>query len=327
MSLFLAPIESEPLDQTYTPPKQIQITDEDLESPGKDDSVETVIPKEKAINPKYLVPTPNHLKPVEEMKRCLTCFLDSTIIEEVEPPSGIFTLDMTDHCQNVKELSQNNYQELQEFAKAQSLEFSGQYQAFDNDINDDFAAMAMEQGGIEFEGFGAPNDNFEAQLQNDEKELEDEQRFVIPDEMEGIIQQSFENIRNNSKTISADFIETSNMLDVSVKTSNKSEESTKTPESESMTEYFNQGTSKLGHSLSSSNSGGSRPNFGNSPFDSPEIRAPVTLLDEEIVKETLALSMSKKHDLTRQQEEEISNIAKVRIILNILLFFNQILES
>ena len=63
-----------------------------MESPSKDDSIETVIPKEKGINPRYLAPTPNHLKPVHEMKGCLSCFLDSTIIEEEEPPSGIFAL-------------------------------------------------------------------------------------------------------------------------------------------------------------------------------------------------------------------------------------------
>ena len=44
--------------------------------------------------------------------------------------------------------------------------------------------------------------------------------------------------------------------------SEKSESDESSKPSESMTDYFQQGSSKLGHSLSSSNSGGSRPNFG-----------------------------------------------------------------
>ena len=50
--------------------------------------------------------------------------------------------------------------------------------------------------------------------------------------------------------------------ELSPKSSEKSESDESSKPSESMTDYFQQGSSKLGHSLSSSNSGGSRPNFG-----------------------------------------------------------------
>ena len=50
--------------------------------------------------------------------------------------------------------------------------------------------------------------------------------------------------------------------DLSPKSSDRSESEESSKPSESMTDYFQQCSSKLGHSLSSSNSGGSRPNFG-----------------------------------------------------------------
>ena len=44
---------------------------------------------------------------------------------------------------------------------------------------------------------------------------------------------------------------------------------------------------------------------------SPGITQPIALIDEEIIKETVALSISKNLDLTKKQEQEISEIAKI----------------
>ena len=132
--------------------------------------------------------------------------------------------------------------------------------------------------------------------------------------------------------------------ELSPKSSERSESDESSKPSESMTDYFQQCSSKLGHSLSSSNSGGSRPNFGFGnlnyyflkytwfqpiPNDhsfiilhtyiyhsignlgSPGITQPIALIDEEIIKETVALSISKNLDLTKKQEQEISEIAKI----------------
>ena len=87
---------------------------------------------------------------------------------------------MTD-CQNMEKMNQNNFDDFEELAKNQSLEFSksGCYQAFGGEFNEDVAAQMAEQQGLEFEAFEPINDAFEAELESNEKELEDEQRFVI----------------------------------------------------------------------------------------------------------------------------------------------------
>ena len=90
---------------------------------------------------------------------------------------------MTD-CQNMEKMNQNNFDDFEELAKNQSLEFSksGCYQAFDGELNEDFSAQMAEQQqqqGFEFEAFEPINESFEAELKSNEKELEDEQRFVI----------------------------------------------------------------------------------------------------------------------------------------------------
>ena len=46
------------------------------------------------IDPKYLAPTPGPVRGIEE-KGCLTGFFDSTILEDIEPPSGVFLLEMS----------------------------------------------------------------------------------------------------------------------------------------------------------------------------------------------------------------------------------------
>ena len=78
-------------------------------------------------------------------------------------------------------MNQNNFDDFQELAKNQSLEFSksGCYQAFGGEFNEDVAAQMAEQQGLEFEAFEPINEAFEAELESNEKELEDEQRFVI----------------------------------------------------------------------------------------------------------------------------------------------------
>ena len=78
-------------------------------------------------------------------------------------------------------MNQNNFDDFEELAKNQSLEFSksGCYQAFGGEFNEDVAAQMAEQQGLEFEAFEPINDAFEAELESNEKELEDEQRFVI----------------------------------------------------------------------------------------------------------------------------------------------------
>ena len=45
------------------------------------------------IDAKYLAPTPGPNR--MEDKGCMTGFFDSTILEDIEPPSGIFLLEMT----------------------------------------------------------------------------------------------------------------------------------------------------------------------------------------------------------------------------------------
>ena len=87
---------------------------------------------------------------------------------------------MTD-CQNMEKMNQNNFDDFEELAKNQSLEFSksGCYQAFGGEFNEDVAAQMAEQQGLEFEAFEPINEAFEAELESNEKELEDEQRFVI----------------------------------------------------------------------------------------------------------------------------------------------------
>ena len=87
---------------------------------------------------------------------------------------------MTD-CQKMEKMNQNNFDDFEELAKNQSLEFSksGCYQAFGGEFNEDVAAQMAEQQGLEFEAFEPINDAFEAELESNEKELEDEQRFVI----------------------------------------------------------------------------------------------------------------------------------------------------
>ena len=278
---------------------------------GKDDSAETVIPKIAGINPKLLAPTPSHLREPIKPNNCLTCLLDSTIIEEVEPPSGIFALPDDDskaesHCKNVEELTQNNIENFQDLASAQSAEFSGHYQPFGDEIDQDFAEMAKEQGFDFHEAFEPANDDFEAELISDEKELQDEQRFVIQDDL----LKSLDHVQDDDKDEVPK--ENTSKNEEPLKSVSSSESSNLTKNSESMTDYFQHGSSKLGRSLSSSNSGHSRPHFGfDGPLSSPGNR-PVALIDEaEIVKEAIALSMSKNHDLTKEQEIELSEIAKM----------------
>ena len=68
---------------------------ENLPSPvSQDDSTETVVPA-FGIDPVYLAPTPGPRQLPEHPNMGLSCFFDSTILEDIEPPSGIFLLEMT----------------------------------------------------------------------------------------------------------------------------------------------------------------------------------------------------------------------------------------
>ena len=106
-------------------------TNEDLKSPteelhspiSQNDSTETVIPAQavQGIHPKYLIPTPGPKLPMEE-KNCLTCLFDSTILEDIEPPSGIFLLEMTRKDDLKEQEFENLATEQKELAELEEFE-------------------------------------------------------------------------------------------------------------------------------------------------------------------------------------------------------------
>ena len=110
---------------------------------------------------------------------------------------------------------------------------------------------------FEFENFQPINEDFEAELEINEKEIVEEQRFIIQDELlksldddksvnlEMTLLKSEKNtIQSESDKMSAaDNLEEESAIKYH-SDSNKSEQSTKN--SESMTDYFQQGSSKLG---------------------------------------------------------------------------------
>ena len=144
--------------------EELKSPNEELHSPisSQNDSTETVIPAQavQGINPVYLMPTPAPKMPMQP-KDCLSCFFDSTILEDIEPPSGIFLLEMT-RKDDLKEQEfenlaseQKELVELEEFealeldldqeeASFQSGFTSVSYQGFD-EIQDDFYALAQQQ--------------------------------------------------------------------------------------------------------------------------------------------------------------------------------------
>ena len=121
-----------------------------------------MIPKGFAIDPKYLAPTP---KPVQEDK-CNQPYLSGlfdTLLEDVEPPSGIFLLEMTQKS-DAKEL------EFASLAAQQTLD----------SVHEEMFEMAQEQkiDSVDLNGFGE-GDDILGMLDAAEKSFEERNLFNL----------------------------------------------------------------------------------------------------------------------------------------------------
>ena len=139
-------------------------TDTPHPSPSeKNSSVETVIPKDYfAIDPKYLAPTPGPVvQDVDDHKIYLSDLFD-TLLEDVEPPSGIFLLEMT-------QKDETKQHEFASLAAQQKLD----------SVHEEMFEMAQEQmlDSGDLEGFG--QENVFGMLNAAEKSNEERNRFNL----------------------------------------------------------------------------------------------------------------------------------------------------
>ena len=273
-------------DTPHPSPVVNEVPSPELQSPiSQDDSTETVVPA-YGLHPKYLVPTPGGPRLAQEPNMGLSCFFDSTILEDIEPPSGIFLLEMT-RKDDLKE------QEFEILAQEQNVEFeeipldldeeeasfkSGGYRDLD-EVEDDFYALAKQQ-------------EFEMKTKDHPEHVEFGQGTIEDEPEEADIESESETIENEPPG------------------SENSQEN-------SMSDYFKLKTSNLGNSPGdldfSAKLNLSRPNFGLEELNSPKPKPVAMITPADILKHTVELSESKDHNLTQNDLEELHQIAQMVI--------------
>ena len=270
-------------NQDLQSPQDLQ-SQQDLQSPlSQDDSTETVVPA-FGINPMYLAPTPGPRQLPEHPNMGLSCFFDSTILEDIEPPSGIFLLEMTrkDEVKEQEFASLAANQDEFEFEENQALDLDQEEASFQGDsgsyqyqVDDDFYAGLEHKFEQEFE---VKTDDLSEHMEFGQGTVEEESKEVVIEESES------ETIENDSK-------------------------------SNSMSEYFKLKTSNLGKSPGdldfSAKLNLSRPNFGLEELNSPKPKPVSMITPAEILKLTIELSESKNHNLNRNDLEELHKIAQM----------------
>ncbi len=147
---------------------------------SKETSTETVVPNEFAeknefaIDPKYLAPTPGPKLSASNMKTCMSELFDYTVLEDIEPPSGIFLLEMT-------RKDETKLNEFESLASQQQEDFEGS--GFRPEL--DLVGMAAEQAELlanEDYGFDTISNDIIEELNEAEKSNEARNMFEIHQE-------------------------------------------------------------------------------------------------------------------------------------------------
>ena len=311
---------------------------------SKETSAETVIPT--GIDPKYLQPTPCPKYVPTADQPCLTAFYDSTFLEDVEPPSGIFLLEMTNL--EMTKIDETKVFEFQTLAAEQNdIDFepenidldeeeksfknpleNGSYVDFGEGIKLDMIEMAKEQAvdlwAQEQFSFQCSQNNPKDLFEQAEKSNEEKNKFDLDYEPAAV------NIQPE-KSGFLDPIETSLILQEVEKVNEQKdrfeekqnyssateEDENKTLTPDSISDYFQHKTSNIGHSLGSS-SGEKlrdiRPNFGLQIENSPKPKPVAMITSADVIKEAVTLSESKNHNLTASDLAKIHSIAKMILI-------------